>query len=164
MKKFVALMLALCMALAIIPALAENDFTGTWYMVLSGMNCGTFELNADGTCNATSAMSGTEVKATGSWSADGDKVTLTLPDDKPLTLTFDGTDLTVGTDAVAGSEEASKLVSTLVKFTRDATAVTMDEINAYMANGTIPEGKTAAEMEMVEGQLAMCFLIALFMK
>ena len=29
MKKFLALMLVLCMALAAIPALAETDFTGT---------------------------------------------------------------------------------------------------------------------------------------
>jgi len=49
MKKTLALMLVLCMMLASIPVLAETDFTGTWYLVLTGITCGTFELNADGT-------------------------------------------------------------------------------------------------------------------
>ena len=47
MKKFLALTLVLCMALAAIPALAETDFTGTWYLVTMGQTAGTFELNAD---------------------------------------------------------------------------------------------------------------------
>ena len=48
MKKLTALLLALCMLLAVVPALGE-DFSGTWYMVLEDVTVGTLELNADGT-------------------------------------------------------------------------------------------------------------------
>ena len=40
MKKLTALLLALCMLLAVVPALGE-DFSGTWYMVLEDVTVGT---------------------------------------------------------------------------------------------------------------------------
>ena len=46
MKKILALILALCLALAAVPVLAEDDLSGTWYMVMMGLTAGTFELNA----------------------------------------------------------------------------------------------------------------------
>ena len=48
MKKTLALILALCMALAAVSAFAE-DVTGTWYLVMFGLSAGTIDLNADGT-------------------------------------------------------------------------------------------------------------------
>ena len=63
MKKSLALILILCMALASVPALGETDFTGSWYLTLSGMICGVFELKDDGTCTGSTAASDTEAKA-----------------------------------------------------------------------------------------------------
>jgi len=99
MKKFIALMLVLCMALAAIPALAETDFTGTWYLITMGQTAGTFELKADGTCAATLYATGEEQKMEGTWSADGDVVTITAQE-QDLPMTFDGTDLILGEAAL----------------------------------------------------------------
>ena len=100
MKKFLALTLVLCMALAAIPALAETDFTGTWYLVTMGQTAGTFELNADGTCAATIYANTEEQKMEGTWSADGDVVTITAQE-QALPMTFDGTDLILGEAALS---------------------------------------------------------------
>ena len=65
MKKFLALTLVLCMALAAIPALAETDFTGTWYLVTMGQTAGTFELNADAPEDAERVKASIEQKLPG---------------------------------------------------------------------------------------------------
>ena len=77
MKKVLALMLVLCLVLASIPALAETDFSGTWYLIMADITCGTFELNADGTCVGTTAAAGEEKKLEGTWSAEENTVTVT---------------------------------------------------------------------------------------
>ena len=77
MKKVLALMLVLCLALVSIPVLAETDFSGTLYLIIADITCGTFELNADGTCVGTSAASGEEKKLEGAWSVEENLVTLT---------------------------------------------------------------------------------------
>ena len=53
MKKILALILTVCMILGSMAALADTDFTGTWYFLSLGLTAGTFELNADGTCALT---------------------------------------------------------------------------------------------------------------
>ena len=153
MKKIFALMLALCLALAAIPTLAETDFTGTWHVVMTGMVLGTIELNADGTCVGVTTASGEEKKNNGTWTADGNAVTLTF-EDQSMALTFDGTDLLLEEAA------ADKDMASILKFTRDAGTATVDELCAYIANGTIPEGRTKEEMEAVETQVGILFLLA----
>ena len=85
MKKSVSLMLALLLALALIPAAAEAPvYTGTW--ALTGMTVGgmtiaadaleaelILTLNEDGTCT----LNANGRSETGSWTADEDGVTVT---------------------------------------------------------------------------------------
>lgn len=160
MKKSLALILILCMALASVPALGETDFTGSWYLTLSGMICGVFELKDDGTCTGSTAASDTEAKINGTWTADGNAVTLTV-DGQPLSLVFDGTDLTLSAKNSSNSAEAA--LGAIVKFTREPAGVTIEELNAYASDGTVPEGKTKEDMEAVQDQLGMLIVVAAFM-
>ena len=158
MKKFLALMLALCMMLVSIPVLAETDFSGTWYLIIADITCGTFELNADGTCNATTIASGEEKKLTGTWSAEGNAVTLTIGE-QPLLLSFDGTDLVIGVQETATAKDGAESGS-LLKFSRESGVVTAGQLEAYSTSGTVPEGKTKEDMEKVQEQFALLFLAA----
>ena len=157
MKKIAALMLVLCMVMASIPVLAETDFSGTWYLIITDITCGSFELNADGTCTGAVAVPEEEQKLTGTWSAEGNAVTLTIGDE-PLLLAFDGKDLTIGSEEVATAKDGNEFGS-LLKFSRDPGSVTMDELNAYSTVGTVPEGKTKEDMELVQTKLGLLFLM-----
>ena len=92
MKKFLALTLVLCMALAAIPALAETDFTGTWYLVTMGQTAGTFELNEDGSCAVTFSNNGEEQNLAGTWTQEEDKISIDI-DNGTLFLVLDGENL-----------------------------------------------------------------------
>ena len=154
MKKTLALILALCLVLAAVPVLAEDDLSGTWYMVMMGLTAGTFELNADGTCTCTTSVMGSEEQsAEGSWTTDGTVVTLSM-DGKDMPLTYDGTDLLFSEEAVAvlGGEDFMSgmdmsMLSSLFKFSREPGAVTAAEFTAFQTDGTVPEGKTEEEIE-----------------
>ena len=158
MKKVLALMLILCMVLASIPALAETDFSGTWHLIIADITCGTFELNADGTCVGDTAASGEEKKLEGTWSAEGNAVTLTIGE-QPLLLSFDGTDLVIGVQETATAKDGAESGS-LLKFSREPGKVTANELEAYSTAGTVPEGKTKEDMDMVQEQFALLFLAA----
>ena len=158
MKKILALMLVLCMMLASIPVLAETDFTGTWYLILTGITCGTFELNADGTCTGTTASTGEGEKLSGTWSAEGNTVTLTIGEE-PLALTYDGTDLAIAVEETGTAKDGGESIE-LIKFSRKAGEVTTAELTAYASNGTIPEGKTKEDMEKAVEWMGLLFLAA----
>ena len=164
MKKFLALMLVLCMALAAIPALAETDFTGTWYLITIGQTAGIFELNADGTCAATLYANTEEQKMEGTWSADGDVVTITVQE-QALPMTFDGTDLILGEAALTAFGGSSipegmdiSMFSSLIKFSREPGKITMAELNAYNNDGTIPEGKTKEDMDAAVAEMQVMIM------
>jgi hypothetical protein len=159
MKKILALILSVCMILGSISALADDpDFTGTWYLQTMGLTAGTFELNADGTCTLSTDDNGEEVKKQGTWSVEGETVTLTV-DDQPLPMTYDGADLTVGEEAVAmlGGSEMSGMdpsfFSQLIKISREPGKITMAELDAYNTDGTIPEGKTKEDMDSIQAEM-----------
>ena len=88
MKKLVSLLLIACMACMLIPAVAEG-VTGTWYMVeletngtkvnpaAMGVNW-TMVLNGDGTAENKLDSMGDVQEASGTWTADGDTVTVTI--------------------------------------------------------------------------------------
>ena len=158
MKKALALMLVLCLALASVPVLAETDFSGTWYLIIADITCGTFELNADGTCVGNTAVSGEEKKLEGTWSAEGNAVTLTIGE-QPLLLSFDGTDLVIGVQETATAKDGAESGS-LLKFSREPGKVTADQLEAYSTAGTVPEGKTEEDMEIVQEQFGLLFLTA----
>ena len=130
MKKLTAILLALCLLLAAVPALGE-DFSGTWYMVLAEVTAGQFDLNADGT--ATAQMPGQEETFTGTWTADDASVTITIDGDS-LTFAWDGEKLF-----------SDKLPVPVV---REAGRVPMDLIQKYMGGEEyeLPEGMDEAEL------------------
>jgi len=152
MKKILALTLVLCMALASLPVLAETDLTGTWYLVLTGITCGTFELNADGT-SVASFGSGEDLQTrNGTWSAEGEAVSLTF-DEESLPLIFNGTNLVLSVDGTAKGED-------LLKFSREPGEVSPDEVTAFLSSGALPEGKTKEDMEAAVAQVGLLFMTA----
>ena len=84
MKKLVSLVLALCLAMGMVSAFAEEDLTGTWYLTsavaqgvtLSAADMGldlSFVLNSDG----SAVMIGfSDDDLTSSWSQSGGKITI----------------------------------------------------------------------------------------
>ena len=129
MKKWTALMLALCLALAVVPALGE-DASGNWYMTLADITMGRFELNADGT--AVIVLPGQD-EMSGTWAADGDTVTITV-DGAPLDFAFDGTSLKSDKLPIALGREQGRL--------------SMENLTKMMNGETdaLPEGMTKEEM------------------
>ena len=100
MKKIVALLLALMMACSLIGVLAESaEVTGEWY--LSAIDDGTGErknpaeytmemvmvLNEDGTAASVVSMFGDSSEGAGTWTMDGDKITVTI-EDSPAEFTL----------------------------------------------------------------------------
>ena len=137
MKKLAALLLALCMMIAAIPALADGE-AGTWYMTLADVSAGYITLNEDGTAAADMMGSG---EMTGTWTAEGNAVTITIDGD-PLTFVFDGTSMT--------SEEFP------IPLTKEEGKLPMDLMVKVM-NGEeyeLPEGMTQEDLTAV----AMNFL------
>ena len=159
MKKLLALLLALCMALAAAPVTAEEDVSGSWYLVMVGLTCADIELNADGTC--TLQMSGAEEgKKEGTWTLDGDKVTVKVGENT-LPLIYDGASLqfnfedlaAFGMDASSLGGMDMSLFSGLIGISREPGKLTMGELNAYQADGTLPEGKTEEDMQAIQAEM-----------
>ena len=159
MKKILSLALALCLVLALIPALGEEDASGTWYLVALGMTAGTLELNADGSAVLTTTSNGETVTEEAAWTQEGATVTLSALG-KSLALTLDGTDLLISPESfgavgmdLSGIDLSGidlSLFTTMMKFSREAGAVTSEEFNAWQADGTLPEGKTAEDMNAIQ--------------
>ena len=57
MKKLISLILILCMACLLVPAMAEDDVTGDWYYAGMGDSV-RFVFNADGTAKLITEMMG----------------------------------------------------------------------------------------------------------
>ena len=101
MKKLISLILILCMACMLIPAMADTDVTGTWYASMMGIPM-TMTLNADGTGTMISPVQGGEAPA--AWTMEGDKITITV-NDSPATGT-------VTADAITLEESGMEIVFT----------------------------------------------------
>ena len=164
MKKFLSMILALCLMLAMVPSLAEDDLSGTWYLLMMGMTGGTFELNADGTCIVTSSMNGEEARTEGTWAADGSTVTITI-NGTDMPLTYNGTDLVLGEEAFAAFGDAGapagmdiSAMGSMIRISREPGKVTADEFSAYQADGTLPEGKTREEMDLIQAEMMVSAL------
>ncbi len=94
MKKLISLVLVLCMACMLIPAMAEDSLAGEWYYSASGVTM-TLTLAEDG--SASFLMPGAETASTGSWTLDGEKITVTI-DDSPLDGTYADGQITLGNE------------------------------------------------------------------
>lgn len=138
MKKITALLLALCMLLAITPVLAEEGPGGNWYMSLADVTLGYILLNEDGTAVVNIAS---QEDMQGTWTGDGETVTITIQN-QPLDFAYDGTSLSSDQFPLPLNREEGKLP--------------MDIISKMMAGEeyTLPEGMTDLEMTTI----AMNFL------
>ena len=118
MKKLISLIMILCMACMLIPAMAEEDLTGEWYASYAGMAM-TMTVNADGTVSMT--IPGMEEAAPGTWTLDGDQITITV-NDSPASGT-------VTEEGIALSEGGMELL-----FTREPVeSITMADVKADAA-------------------------------
>ena len=92
MKKIFALLLTLAMLVGAVALAEAADLTGTWYLnelnldgvALSPASMGlemTIVLNEDGTTTATYEGEGESETGEGTWSVDGDVITITIEDD-----------------------------------------------------------------------------------
>ena len=132
MKKLFAILLALGLLLSALPALAE-DFSGMWYLNLTDVDLGYFQLNEDGTMTGdvigTGAIEGT-------WSSTDASVTLVVDDD-PLVLAWDGATLYSAELLIPVIREQGRMPSSVI------TAI---------ANGEtpeLPEGMTEEEAQTI---------------
>lgn len=159
MKKILALVMVLCMALAAVPALADEDFTGIWYLQQYGLTAAVFDLKDDGTCVATVESGDTPTEMEGTWSAEGNDVTITYQD-QSLVFTFDGTDLQLSAEALAATAGTAipegtdlSFLNSLMKVSREPGKLTAAEYAAYSADGTVPEGMTQEEIETFDAEI-----------
>ena len=132
MKKLTAMLLALCMLLAAVPALGDGP-SGTWYLTLADVTLGHIYLNEDSTAQV--ALPGQDAME-GTWTADDASVTVTIDGDA-LTFAYDGTSL---------SSEMLPL-----PIVREEGKIGMDLISKIM-NGEdyeLPEGMTQADMAAI---------------
>ena len=167
MKKALTLMLALCLLLSSMPVFAEETVTGTWYLVVVGLTAGSFELNEDGTFVLATSAEGEAMNREGTWTQEGNKIALTI-DNQTLSLTHDGANLLLNVEdmaalgldqsAIVGSDvDASKFAS-LIQISREAGKITVAELNAYQADGTLPEGKTKEDMDAALAEMMATIL------
>ena len=140
---------------------------GTWYMVVFGLTAGTFELKEDGTFTLEVPANQEAQNQEGTWSQEGEKVSLTV-NGEPALFVFDGSELaldgdnieTLGLD-IDGIELDSAQISKIIRISREPGSVTQAEMNAYQEDGTLPEGKTKEDMEAASDELVTGFLLLL---
>ena len=111
MKKLISLVLALCLACMLIPALAEDDVTGEWYANMMGVAV-KFTINADNTF--TMEVPGLGQTQEGTWKLEGEEITLTVGDqpekgtfkDGVLSMTFGGQEVALSREPIEGIKVA----------------------------------------------------------
>ena len=101
MKKLISLILILCIACLLVPAMAEDDVTGDWYYAGMG-DAVHFVFNADGTAKLITEMMGQKSEEEGTWSLDGSTMTITFSDQAQTATYADGT-ITLEADGVTAS-------------------------------------------------------------
>ena len=133
MKKFTALLLALCMLLAVVPVLGEEGPAGNWYMTLADVTLGYILLNEDGTAVMNVAS---QDEISGTWTADGDTVTITAQG-QPVDFAYDGSSLKSDLFPLSLGREQGRLP--------------MDVLSKMMSGEEyeLPEGMTEEELTMM---------------
>ena len=113
MKKLISLILILCMACMLIPAMAEDDILGDWYLnelslngtTVSPADMGmtmTYTFKEGGVLEMTGEMMGEKNSATGTWSLDGSTITITI-EDSTQTATFADGKITIEDQGQVGT-------------------------------------------------------------
>ena len=127
MRKLTALVLALILALAAIPVLGEEDYSGYWYLNMFGVTVGYVEMNADGTMVYAVADDSYD----GTWAVSDTGVDLTVED---TTIT-----LTANENGLANEEY-------VIYLTRESEKINLNQAAIYITTGELPEGVTDQEM------------------
>ena len=129
MKKLAALVLALILALAAIPALGEGaDYSGTWCLNMAGMTMGNIELGAE------------------------DKLVWTLPD-QTVEGTWEATEAGVkisllgDTIELVACEEGLTNEAAGIKLTRESEKVDLNMLINYLQTKELPEGVTQEDID-----------------
>ena len=132
MKKLTAMLLALCMLLAVLPALADSA-AGNWYMTLADVTAGYIQLAEDGTATVSIASQEASV---GTWTEGDGVVTITI-NGAGLDFAYDGTTLVNDMFPLPLSREEGKL--------------SMDLISKMMSGEeyTLPDGMTEEDMTAI---------------
>lgn len=179
MKKLISLVLILCMACMLVPAMAEEDITGDWYLVeitvedqtINPADMGMsqmYSFKEGGVLEATSEIMGQQDAQTGTWTIDGNAVTMTLGDttvsgtivDGKITFDANGQIGVLSKEApvasvkptvAAGSEDA--FIGTWTLSAIDMMGVHMegDKLEGYAGTMTIEAGKVISDIAM-QGQ------------
>lgn len=131
MKKWIAMLLTVCLLAAAVPALGEEDYTGNWYMTVADVSLASMTLNADGSVEFNMAEQGT---MNGTWTTGEGKITVTIDGDG-LDFTYEDGKLTA-----AGFFP--------VPFVREEGKISSELIGKMMSGEAydIPEGMTEEEM------------------
>lgn len=131
MKKWIAMLLMVCLLAAAVPALGEEDYTGNWYMTVADVSLASMTLNADGSVEFNMAEQGT---MNGTWTTGEGKITVTIDGDG-LDFTYEDGKLTA-----AGFFP--------VPFVREEGKINSELIGKVMSGEAydIPEGMTEEEM------------------
>ncbi len=109
MKKLISLILVLCMAAVLVPAFAEDDVTGVWYLsraIAQGINMNvisdevqmTITIREDGTAELFSALPGQDsqdVEATWTYADGLITITETTEEAEPTLLKYENNELSV---------------------------------------------------------------------
>ena len=136
MKKLTALLLALCMLLAAVPALGE-DLSGSWYIVLEDVNIGQFDLKADGTAAMHMAAGEKELNYEGTWESR----------ENGIAVTFEGETLEMAYDAETDTISSSLFpVPVQREQGKYDVQLIMDVINGKEVE--LPEGVEQADVLM----------------
>ncbi len=140
MKKLVSAILALCLLAALVPGLAEDDITGTWYLnraktpgiemrVISDEIQMTFIFRENGTAELFSVLPGAESrKEDGSWTFADGKITFVNSADGTVTeLTYAGGELSL-------ESEGALMILTREQYTpyEQPAAVKAEAIDAFL--------------------------------
>lgn len=144
MKKLFSLLLILCMVCMMIPSMAEESITGEWYTSYGGMNL-MLMLTEDG--SAQMSMPGYEDTMNGTWSLDGEQITITL-DDSPAIGTYVNGTITVGDEESSMSFTREKIEPiTLAEANPSAVAEDFEGVwsIAYVGMGTMIVDATATD-------------------
>lgn len=153
MKKLISLILAVCMACMLIPAMAESaSAAGVWYlqeMTNNGVTMAagdtgivwTLTLGEDGTAVSAMTMMGETQEQSGTWTQEGDKVTITIEDspvdgtlaDGKLTLAMGDQAAVFGPDAPeASTKPAAVAAESEDAFLGDWELTAIEMMGVYM--------------------------------
>ena len=145
MKKHICLILALCMVCMLVSATAEGGAAGTWYLsemtadgqTIDGASLSqigmtwSLALGEDGSVTSVLDLMGEKEESAGTWTQDGDKITITI-DDQPAEATLADGKLTLseGGQTMVFTQEAPEAAAPAT----ESTGVAADSEDAFLGD------------------------------